>query len=293
MERFVYIDSCITALILFLSIGMLIWLIRSIGKNNQREFKKGLAWVVPLLAIAFIDVFICLAIIAMLPGAPSGVDASDGLYPGKVFIQWKPAPRATAYSVLRAEKSGGEYTEIAVDIPRTSFVDMTAPPGKYYYKIVATNDIGKSIQSSRPDSGKPAITDLEFFKLYQDTEQISVGKLKKLGTLGQETEGGNIGGSITYDARFDGRAHVLSSFSNYCDFDKNQGNHIVLNGSFMTETDILGNGTLIGRVDVAGNYSGYVRYNLIIGNKKKSGGYYVVNQSGAKSATTIPWNVSR
>src|SRR5271157_404585 len=141
MEKFVYIDSFITILILLLSIGILLWLIRGIKKNDRREFKKGLTWVIPLAVISFIDVFICAAIISMLPGAPSGVDASDGLYPGKVFIQWKPAPRATAYSVLRAEKSGGEYTEIAVDIPRTSFVDMTAPPGKYYYKIVATNDI--------------------------------------------------------------------------------------------------------------------------------------------------------
>ena len=292
MEKFVYIDSFITILILLLSIGILLWLIRGIKKNDRREFKKGLTWVIPLAVISFIDVFICAAIISMLPGAPSGVDASDGLYPGKVLIQWKPGPRAKTYSVLRAKEPGGEYTEIAVNISRTSFVDMTVPPGKYYYKVVATNDIGKSTQS-KPDPGNPAISDLEFFRLYQDTEQSSVGKLKKLGTLGQETEGGNIGGSITYDARFDGRAHVLSNYSNYCDFDKSQGNHMVLNGSFNTETDFLGNGTLIGKVDVAGNYSGYVQYNLIIGNKKKSGGCYVVNQSGAKSSTTIPWNVSR
>ena len=54
--------------------------------------------------------------------------------------------------------------------------------------------------------------------------------------------------------------------------------------------DSLGNGTTIGRVDVSGLHTGSVMCHLLIGNRKKSGGYYGVLQAGGKSATQVPWN---
>jgi hypothetical protein len=41
---------------------------------------------------------------------------------------------------------------------------------------------------------------------------------------------------------------------------------------------------------VNGHYNGYVRYNLTVSSKKKSGGYYMVKQSSGKAETAIPWN---
>jgi len=289
MEQFVYIDGIITIITLILSTGILVWIIRLKKGTERRDFRKGLAWIVPLVAISLIDVFICAAIIVMLPGSPSGIEASDGLYRNKVVIKWKPAPGAKTYSVLRASGSEGRYAEIARNISETSYIDTSVSPGKYYYKVVAENDIGKSIQSA-PDPGNPSISDLEFFRLYESTEQSAVGKLKKLGGLGHETETGAAGGSFEYDARFDGRAHVISRYSDYSDFGTGQGRHLVLNGSFVADTNILGNGSVTGTVDVSGNYRGSVQYNLVISNKKKAGGYYLVRQAGSKSPTAVPWN---
>jgi hypothetical protein len=289
MTQFVYIDSVITILTLILSVGLLSWLVRIMKKEKRRDLRKGLWWIIPLVVISIIDVFVCISIITLLPGAPTGVDASDGQYTDKVVIKWKPAPKAKTYTVLRATRPDGTYDEIASNISETSFIDTTVRPGKYYYEVVASNDIGKGTQSTS-DPGNRAITDFEFFNLYRMTEHGSIGKLKKLGTLGYETEPGAAGGSTSYDAKFDGRAHVTNSYSNYCDFGRDQGNHMILNGSLDTETDMMGNGTLLGKVDVTGHYSGYVKYNLVIAHKKKSGGYYSVKQSGGKIETAIPWN---
>jgi len=289
MTQFVYIDIIITVLTLILSAGMLVWLVRFLKKANGREFRKGLAWLLPIVVISFIDVFVCISIIMRLPGEPSGVDATDGQYIGKVVVQWKPAPNAKAYTVLRATSQDGTYDEIASNVSETSFIDTSVPPGQYYYKVIASNDVGKSLKSVE-DPGHPGITDFEFFSLYRQTEQGGIKKLKKVGELGHEIEPGAVEGSISYNAMFDGRAHVTSRYSSYCDFTRDHGNHMVLNGTLQTETDMLGNGTVQGRVDVTGHYSGYVRYNLAVAHKKKSGGYYSVLQSGGNKETAVPWN---
>ncbi len=289
MAQFVYITTLISGISLVLAVGILSWLIRFMKKSGAKGSKRGLYLIIPLVALSFVDVVICAVIIALLPGEPSGIGASDGQYIGKVVVQWKPAPKAKTYSVLRATSPDGTYDEIASNISETSFIDTSVRPGQYYYKVIASNDVGKSLQSAE-DPGNPGITDLEFFSLYRQSEQGGVRKLKKVGDLGHETEPGAVGGSISYDAIFDGRAHVTSRYSNYCDFGRNQGNYMVLNGTLMTETDMLGNGTVQGKVEVTGHYSGYVRYNLAVAHKRKSGGYYSVMQSGGKRETTIPWN---
>jgi hypothetical protein len=289
MSSFVYIDLLITIGTLVLSAGLLSWLIRFIKKSDRVAFRKGLAWVLPLVAISFIDVFICIGIIMLLPGTPSTIEASDGLYLGRVVVQWKPSAGAKTYTVLRSTESDGQYRDISGNISKTSFIDTSVPPGKYYYRVVASNDVGKSLQS-KADPGNPAVSDVEFFRLYAMTEKSALGKLTKLGKLGREVVRGAFGGSITYEATFDHRALVTNTYADYCDYDKSRGNSITLNGSLVTETDMFGNGTTMGRVDVSGTYSGSVTYNLTIRDKKKAGGYYTVGQAGRKSTTSVPWN---
>lgn len=289
MSQFVYITTFISTLSLILSAGILYWYIRFMKKGRIQDNKRGLYLVIPLAFLSFVDVFICIIIITLLPGTPSGVNATDGQYADKVVVQWKPAPNAKTYTVLRASRPDGTFEEIGNNISEMSFIDTSVRPGRYYYKVVASNDVGKSTRSAQ-DPGNRAITDFEFFSMYRLTEQGGIGKLKKLGTLGQETEPGVAGGSISYIAKFDGRAHVINSYSNYSDFGPDQGDYMILNGSLDTETDMLGNGTVQGRVDVNGHYNGYVRYNLTVSSKKKSGGYYMVKQSSGKAETAIPWN---
>ncbi len=289
MAQFVFLTTGISFLILLLSMAGLISIIRFIRKDTNLNPKMALAWAIPLVVISFIDVLICVSIIMMLPGVPSKVDATDGKFKDRIIVQWNPVAGARSYHLLRATAPDGSYVVITGSISRTSFIDTSVKPGKYYYKVVATNDIGSSIQS-KPDPGHRLITDIEFLRMYAITEKAGFGKLKKLGGLGQETEAGSVSGTISYDAKFDGRAHVVSLYANYSDFSTDQGNHMVLNGPMNTETDMLGNGSLVGKVNVTGHYNGYVRYNLVIGYKKKSGGYYAVSQDGGKTESAIPWN---
>ncbi len=289
MSKFVYIDSIITAVIFILSAGILFWLSRFIRRNDSVAFRKGLLWVIPLIVVSFIDLFICITIIIMIPNAPAALDASDRLYKDAVLIRWRPSSGAKAYAVWRSLSPEGPYSEIGTNILKTIFVDTTVPPGRYYYRIVASNAIGKSI-GSNVEQGSPAISDQKFFRIYLMTERGALAKLKKLGGLGKEDAPGSLGGSVSYDAKFHGRAHAVNSYVNYCDYDKKNANSMTLNGTLSTEADILGNGTTIGRINVSGLYNGSVTYNLVIKNRKKAGGYYLIRHASEKSPTILPWN---
>ena len=73
------------------------------------------------------------------PGAPTGVEATDGTYPDRVRITWAAAPGATHYAVYRA--GAVLETKIHLDsIGGTSFDDLTAVPGiTCYYWVKACN----------------------------------------------------------------------------------------------------------------------------------------------------------
>lgn len=289
MTQFVYITTSTSILIMFLAIGTIVVLAGLIKKDTSAALRRGLAWAIPLLVVSVFDVVICVIIITLLPGTPADISATDGTYRDKIVVTWKPVPEARTYHVLRASAPDGAYVEIAGNISETSFIDTSIKPGRYYYKVVASNDVGRSMDS-KPDPGNRAISDSEFYRIYNMTAKSGIAKLKKLGKLGDETEPGSVSGTVSYSAKFDGRAHVISTFANYSDFSADQAEYLVLDGTMNTETSAFGNGTMAGRVNVNGNYSGYVKYNLVIGNRDKAGGNFLVSQDGGKTETSIPWN---
>ena len=90
---------------------------------------------------------------ASVPGLPSGLRASGT--GSAVSLSWvgsvDPVSGATArsYSVKRAEKSGGDFTVIASEVPDTNYVDRTARSGRtYYYAVAAANEAGISEDSA-------------------------------------------------------------------------------------------------------------------------------------------------
>jgi len=88
--------------------------------------------------------------VCILPGAPPGVIATDGLYPDKVEVSWTAIAEATGYNIYRDDVlqqsnwTGG-----------TTWNDTTAVPGTHYnYSVSSVNSCGESPKSLTDEGWK-------------------------------------------------------------------------------------------------------------------------------------------
>lgn len=67
----------------------------------------------------------------------------------EVLLNWNQPGFETKYVIQRATVSGGPYTDITVDYPKTSYVDKSLLTGtQYFYRIKALNATGSSAYSA-------------------------------------------------------------------------------------------------------------------------------------------------
>ena len=98
--------------------------------------------------------------------APKGVDATDGTYSDKVYINWNVHADASYYRVYRATSSGGTKTAITNWQSNYYYYDYDVTPGIHYYYWVkaATSSSGanESPYSDYNEEGypKPPVTTL-------------------------------------------------------------------------------------------------------------------------------------
>jgi autotransporter-associated beta strand protein len=84
---------------------------------------------------------------ATIPAAPATLSLTAGN--GQVDLAWTASPGATGYKVLRATEAAGPYTEVATNVTSTGYTDTGLDSGTtYYYRIVALNDSGASMDGS-------------------------------------------------------------------------------------------------------------------------------------------------
>jgi autotransporter-associated beta strand protein len=84
---------------------------------------------------------------ATIPAAPATLSLTAGN--GQVDLAWTASPGATGYKVLRATEAAGPYTEVATNVTATGYTDTGLDSGTtYYYRIVALNDSGASMDGS-------------------------------------------------------------------------------------------------------------------------------------------------
>jgi hypothetical protein len=108
--------------------------------------------------------------IGLLPGAPAGVDATDGTYSNKVRITWNAVNDVTRYELYRATSQAGTYSKIE-ETGSTSYDDYDVTPGDtYWYEVKACNDIGCS-DFSGPGSG---FASEHLLKFVTDVETVRV-----------------------------------------------------------------------------------------------------------------------
>ena len=100
-----------------------------------------------------VDMGACEAL--LLPVAPTGVAATDGLSMQNVAVTWNASADAKAYSVWRTD--GKTTDRLADKLTVTLFLDWTATPGVHYqYYVTASNDVGEG-DASEPDEGWVAV----------------------------------------------------------------------------------------------------------------------------------------
>lgn len=78
-----------------------------------------------------------------VPGAPTGLTATDGAYPSKVVIEWDSVVYAATYNIYRNTTSGAS-TLLASGITDTSYEDIVASGENYYYRVKAVGESGTS-----------------------------------------------------------------------------------------------------------------------------------------------------
>ncbi|MFJ8542321.1 alginate lyase family protein [Streptomyces sp. NPDC093586] len=83
-----------------------------------------------------------------VPTAPAGVTAVGG--DREVTVAWLPSAGATTYTVHRADRPEGPYTEVTSGLDGPTYTDTRPPrPGRTcYYTVVAANSLGRGPGSS-------------------------------------------------------------------------------------------------------------------------------------------------
>ena len=104
-----------------------------------------------------------------------------------VGLRWMPVPGATAYKVLRSEKTGADYKEIAAS-PQPQHFDPAVEPGStYYYVLQAVAGAETSANSDEksvtiPGQKKKALAAPEWAKDPVVQESTEFGKTHATGS---------------------------------------------------------------------------------------------------------------
>jgi fibronectin type 3 domain-containing protein len=109
--------------------------------------------------------------------APTGVNASDGLYRNRVEIDWVDVPEATDYEVFRSTSAGGSYSSLGTTATN-SFTDNPSDTSTYYYKVKSIDQYGESDDYSNTDAGSRKVLSAPSWVdasdgLYRDRVEIS------------------------------------------------------------------------------------------------------------------------
>ncbi len=125
------------------------------------------------------------------PPTPEMVTASDGIYKDYVKITWSKVKNAEKYYIYRDTNTNGSFKDKLALVKGLQFLDKTAEPGKkYYYKVQAFNNIGKS-QLSKAAQGSVKDSDEKDDKEKSDKAAKEAGKLPSLPSL--PATGGGVG----------------------------------------------------------------------------------------------------
>lgn len=127
--------------------------------------------------------------------------------------------------------------------------------------------------------GAESMSNEEFFVLFNNKisepskKLVLINKKSNIKKLGYEEMKGDISGKVIYDGKIKGfGGHISLKYENYCD---KEG--WIFNGEIITKSNIAGNGTFEGCIEVSGLYSAKIYYdNIKLADSIPSEGTYGV-----------------
>ena len=95
---------------------------------------------------------------AETPPTVDSVDASDGLFPDSIRVQWGTVPGATSYELLRSDTMAPESAVTVMEQQSVlQYTDSSIVPGVAYYYFVRPHNLAGGGQLGSPDVGFAAV----------------------------------------------------------------------------------------------------------------------------------------
>ncbi len=203
---------------------------------------------------------------------------------------------------------GSDFVEAGVS-DKVSFIDLeeNTVAGPIKYKIKLINFDNSESEFSEVKEGYRKITNLEFLLEVNNQINRSQWKMTNIHQTGttpandeKNIQDDSSNGKVDYLGYvdvFSGTYGADIKYSNYCDYYLTFNDHNIL-GCQKTRVNSSGssysgsNNGLTGGLMISGIYSGFVEFHLDITNKKKSGGYYTVTQTGG-SSENLDWDFEK
>jgi hypothetical protein len=120
----------------------------------KRKINKYIPFLIIFILLIF-PIFSCFPFLYDVPPTPTGLTASDGTYPDKIFVSWDTVYEAEEYYIYYSMSENGSYTVIGDGIPSgTSSINIVDIEDSviYWFKVRASNESGMS-DFSNADSG--------------------------------------------------------------------------------------------------------------------------------------------
>lgn len=209
------------------------------------------------------------------------LSATDGSREDGVALTWDECDSGVQYVIFANGPEDDSYIKVAENLDSPEYIHTGVVPGEYTYKVFAYTPYGDSIYSV--DKGYRAITPKEFFLEVNKVYHTSQSKISLLNSesLGEESAGGDIHGTVTYTAKLGwGNVKADLTYDNYKD------TYLVLNGKQHTNIESLTkrNGTVTDTVFISGIYSGFVDHHINVENSNPASGFYTVGVEGGDTA---------
>ncbi|MBN2651054.1 MAG: fibronectin type III domain-containing protein [Spirochaetales bacterium] len=196
------------------------------------------------------------------------------------------------------------WEKIASDVTESSYSDscqidqvcgQTKARGPIEYKIVLKNFDDVASVESDVDTGYRALTNDEFLAEFLATIDRSQFKMVKIhlggtGPAADDDVNGDVTGSLQYRPDFGTTVKVPIYYNNYRDYFMTLNDHPAMPQTSFASWSA--NGTLVGGDSVSGIYSGYVIFDIIVTDGRKSGGGYRV-KNGSNPEVRITWDFDR
>ena len=182
---------------------------------------------------------------------------------------------------------------VSEGLTATTFEDTGVATGLYKYKIVPFSVAGEGPHSSEVTGFRKATNEEFLYVVYKETIDAEKKVAAALGVdrvcnnmrTGTTTVTGHQNGQVSYKFKISGfSGRGTWTYNDYTDYS------VKINGSTYMDSGASKSGTVYGKLEVSGIYTGYVDFYETVSGGNANGGYFMVSQDGG-AETKVPFSV--